>query len=101
MKNLLEEAVRSTYAELRSRQPDLCGCSQCAEDVLAMVLNNARARYTGGSLLGTALTSVDLQRDQTRAAIAVVVLDAMQRVALNPRHTPERSARGTGEEEST
>jgi hypothetical protein len=30
--------------------------------------------------------AVDLQKDQTRATIAVLVLDAMRRVASSPRH---------------
>ena len=33
-----------------------------------------------------ALIALDLQKDQTRAQLAVIVLDAIQRVAANPRH---------------
>jgi hypothetical protein len=34
--------------------------------------------------------TLDLQKDQTRATIAVHVFDAMRKVAANPRHgTPE------------
>jgi hypothetical protein len=44
------------------------------------------------------VTSVDLQRDQTRAELMVAVLDAMRRVANNPRHpvgdTKRRGAAG-------
>jgi len=86
MRNLLEGAVVALYDELRAQNPELCGCDNCRTDVIAFALNAARPRYSGGTDVGQALISVDLQRDQTRAALAVLVLDAMQRVAANPRH---------------
>ncbi|HSC33298.1 MAG TPA: late competence development ComFB family protein [Gemmatimonadaceae bacterium] len=86
MKNLLEGTVVALYDELRVQNPELCGCDNCRTDVIAFALNAAHPRYSGGTDVGQALISVDLQRDQTRAALAVIVLDAMQRVAANPRH---------------
>ena len=86
MRNLLEGTVVALYDELRAQNPELCGCDNCRTDVIAFALNAARPRYSGGTDVGQALISVDLQRDQTRAALAVLVLDAMQRVAANPRH---------------
>ncbi|HEX5177970.1 MAG TPA: late competence development ComFB family protein [Gemmatimonadaceae bacterium] len=86
MKNLLEGTVVALYDELRVQNPELCDCDNCRTDVIAFALNAARPRYSGGTDVGQALISVDLQRDQTRAALAVIVLDAMQRVAANPRH---------------
>lgn len=86
MKNLLEGTVVALYDELRGQNPEICGCENCRTDVIAFALNAARPRYSGGTDVGQALISVDLQRDQTRAALAVIVLDAMKRVAVNPRH---------------
>jgi hypothetical protein len=43
-----------------------------------------------------AVTSVDLQRDQTRAELMVAVLDAMRRVTNNPRHPAGGAKRGGG-----
>jgi len=86
MKNLLEGTVVALYDELRAQNPELCACDNCRTDVIAFALNAARPRYSGGTDVGQALISVDLQRDQTRAALAVIVLDAMRRVAANPRH---------------
>lgn len=91
MKNLLEGAVKEVYDELRSRGSPLggatfCACEHCEEDVMAFALNHLRPRYAGGTLEGVAVTSVDLQRDQTRAELMVAVLDAMRRVSNNPRH---------------
>lgn len=86
MRNALEDAVRAVYAELRERNPEFCACANCQDDVLTLALNNTRPRYTTGSALGSALTSLAMQRDQMRAELSVIVFDAMRRVAANPRH---------------
>jgi len=87
MQNQLEGTVSAILDELRQQNPAICGCANCRADVLAYALNAARPRYTGGTDIGRALTSVDLQRDQMRAALAVLVLDAVDRVSANPRHS--------------
>jgi competence protein ComFB len=99
MKNLLEGAVKEVYDELRTRgspsgMATFCGCEQCEEDVLAFALNHLRPRYAGGTREGVAVTSVDLQRDQTRAQLMVAVLEAMRRVSNNPRHPVGEAKRG-------
>ena len=90
MRNLIERALVEIYDEVRTTRPDACTCEMCRADVLAFALNSARPRYSGGTDLGEALIALDLQRDQTRAALAVIVLDAMRRVAASPRH-PQRA----------
>jgi competence protein ComFB len=94
MKNLLEGAVKEVYDELRARDAAFCRCQHCEDDVLSFALNHLRPRYAGGTLEGVAVTSVDLQRDQTRAQLMVAVLDAMRRVANNPRHPIGDAKRG-------
>ena len=94
MKNLLEGAVKEVYDELKNRDASFCGCAQCQDDVLAFALNHLRPRYAGGTREGVAVTSVDLQRDQTRAELMVAVLDAMRRVSNNPRHPAGDAKRG-------
>ncbi len=96
MKNLLEGAVKEVYDDLRARDAAFCGCEHCEDDVLAFALNHLRPRYAGGTREGVAVTSVDLQRDQTRAQLMVAVLDAMRRVANNPRHPIGDAKRGGG-----
>jgi hypothetical protein len=88
MKNLLEDTVVGIYQDLIARMPGACTCASCKEDALAYVLNKTRPRYSGGTDTGMALIALDLQKDQTRAQLAVIVLDAIQRVAANPRHPP-------------
>jgi late competence development protein ComFB len=89
MHNALEEAVRDAYEALRSTDPSFCGCSRCHEDVLTMVMNQAHPRYIVGDPLGSAVTRVALSRRQLRAELSVIVLDAMRRVAAEPRHPKE------------
>ncbi len=86
MRNLLEGTLTAIYEELRAKHPEMCACESCRADVLALALNTARPRYSGGTDIGQALIGLDLQRDQTRAELAVLVLDAMRRVSANPRH---------------
>jgi competence protein ComFB len=90
MKNLLEGTIASTYADVRAQNPEFCDCENCRTDVMAMALNAVRPRYGGGADVGHALMALDLQKDQTRATIAVLVLDAMRRVAASPRHIEPR-----------
>jgi competence protein ComFB len=89
MLNALEEAVRHAYDALRSTDPSFCGCSRCEEDVLTMAMNQAHPRYIVGDPLGSAVTRVALSRRQLRAELSVIVLDAMRRVAAEPRHPKE------------
>ena len=88
--------MKEVYDDLRSKDATFCGCQHCEEDVLAFALNHLRPRYAGGTREGVAVTSVDLQRDQTRAELMVAVLDAMRRVANNPRHPIGDAKRGGG-----
>ena len=84
MKNLLENALATAYADLRTANPQFCGCDRCAEDVMAYALNKMRPRYSGGGDLGVALANLDLQRGDARATIAVTLLEGMRRVGTNP-----------------
>jgi hypothetical protein len=95
MKNLVEEAVRDTHAELLRRNAGYCPCSQCADDVVTYVLNQLRPRYTN-TAKGWALANLELRSDQGRADLAVRVLEAMNRVAQSPRHPPLPGTRNSG-----
>ncbi|HEU4640931.1 MAG TPA: late competence development ComFB family protein [Gemmatimonadaceae bacterium] len=101
MKNLLEGTVRALHGELRAQNPQFCACEMCQADVEAYALNIARPRYSGGTAVGQALIALDLQRDQTRAELAVLVLDAMRRVAASPRHAARDSGPGSRESGGT
>jgi competence protein ComFB len=86
MINALEEVVRNTFRDLRERDAGYCRCQRCEDDVLTLAMNNARPRYVGDLPLGAAVTRVALSQDGAKAEIAVVILEAMRRVAQQPRH---------------
>jgi competence protein ComFB len=82
--NLVEEHVLAAYESLLSRFPDFCGCAVCRDDALVYTLNRVPARYVS-SLQGSVLTEVSLEKDQSRAAIDVVMMDSLHRIGLSPR----------------
>jgi competence protein ComFB len=92
MKNLIESVVREIHGELKVKHPEFCTCTQCADDVVALVLNHSQPRYATTDT-GTALANLDMWGDETRAELAVLVLDAMQRVAREPRHGASKTGR--------
>ena len=82
--NLVEEHVHAAYESLRPRYPDFCGCDICRDDALVYTLNRVAARYVS-SLQGSVLTEVNLEKDQSRAAIDVAMMDGLRKIALAPR----------------
>lgn len=90
MKNMLEKVVSEIFDELLRRDPEYCRCEQCRTDVLSKALNQALPKYSGGGAQGEALAGFELQQDATRAALTVLLLDAMRRVAASPRHSNPR-----------
>jgi len=95
MKSPLERVVREIHQSLIGRHPEYCSCSHCTDDVAALVMNQTRPRYTTTGL-GWAVENVDLDSDQTRAALSVLIFDAMRRVAQQPRHPVPESADAPG-----
>jgi competence protein ComFB len=82
--NLVEEHVHASYDSLRSRFPEFCGCDMCRDDALVYALNRVPARYVS-SLQGSVLTEVNLEKDQSRAAIDVAMMDGLRKISLSPR----------------
>lgn len=89
MTNLIEEALDEQHEMLRQKVAGYCGCVQCKDDVVTMALNQIRPRYTSGARKGSVITRAELQGDQAKAEIMVVMLDAMRKVAAAPRHLPK------------
>lgn len=82
--NLVEEHVTAAYDTLRGNFPEFCGCPICRDDVMVFTLNRVPARYVS-SRQGTVLTEVTLEKDQSRAAIDVVMMDGLRRISQSPR----------------
>ncbi|HYF40583.1 MAG TPA: late competence development ComFB family protein [Gemmatimonadales bacterium] len=84
IKNLVEDHVTSAYETLRPHFPAFCGCDLCREDVLTFALNRIPPRYVS-SREGSVVTEVNLEKEQSRAAIDVVVMEAMRKISVAPR----------------
>jgi hypothetical protein len=84
IKNLVEEHVFAAYERLRGHFPKFCGCPVCKGDVLVYTLNRVPARYVN-TLEGSVVTEFNLERDQSRAVIDVVLMEALQKVSVAPR----------------
>ncbi len=90
--NLAEEHVQASYESLLSRFPDFCGCDVCRDDAMVYALNRVPARYVS-TLQGSVITEVSLEKDQSRAAIDVAMMDGLRRISLSPRCGAKRGGR--------
>jgi competence protein ComFB len=84
IRNVTEEHVQTSYESLRPRYPDFCGCDVCRDDALVYTLNRVPARYVS-SLQGSVLTEVSLEKDQSRAAIDVAMMEGLRKISMAPR----------------
>ena len=84
IKNLVEDHVTSAYANLRPHFPAFCGCDLCREDVLTFALNRIPPRYVARRE-GSVVTEINLEKEQSRAAIEVVVMEALRKISVAPR----------------
>ena len=84
IKNLVEEHVFTAYDQLKRHFPEFCGCEICRGDVLVYTLNRVPARYVN-TLEGAVVTEFNLERDQSRAAIDVALMEGLRRVSVAPR----------------
>lgn len=91
IKNLAEEHVQSAYETLRPHFPAFCGCELCRDDVLTFALNRVPPRYVSRRE-GAVVTEINLEKEQSRAAIEVTVMEALRKISVAPRC---RSQEGT------
>ena len=84
IRNLVEEHVLASYESLRPRFPEFCGCEVCREDALVYALNRVPPRYVS-SRQGSVVTEVNLEKEQSRAAIDVAMMDGLRKISLAPR----------------
>jgi competence protein ComFB len=84
IRNLVEDHVTAAYETLRPHFPAFCGCDLCREDVLTFALNRIPPRYVSRRE-GSVVTEINLEKEQSRAAIEVVVMEALRKVSVAPR----------------
>jgi hypothetical protein len=80
----MEDHVQQAYDAMRTHFPDFCGCDVCRDDALVFTLNRVPARYVS-SRTGSVVTEINLEKEQSRAAIEVAMMEAMRKISLAPR----------------
>ncbi|MGE5559287.1 MAG: late competence development ComFB family protein [Bacillota bacterium] len=86
MKNYMEDIVADVYKEFLRRNPDYCPCRRCADDVMALALNNLKGKYAV-TPEGHIFAGVLRNDRQLRTDALVVILDVVKVVAQNPKHS--------------
>ncbi len=81
MEVMVEQAVNVELA----RRNEICSCERCKSDMIALALNMLPSRYVV-TLLGEAVTNVDLESSQWKADIMMAVYRAIEIVRGRPRH---------------
>ncbi len=76
--------MQREYGRLRPQLPKFCGCDTCRGDVLVYTLNRLSAHYVS-TRQGEVLTELNLETDQERAKLDVVLLEGFRKVGLAPR----------------
>lgn len=84
MKNVVEDVVKRVYDELLPSVEDPCGCALCREDVLVYALNRLQPHYVA-TLKGEVLSELEMNEDQSRADVAIAIMEGFQAVGNAPR----------------
>ena len=84
MTNVALEVVQREYQKLRPQLPRFCGCDTCRGDVLVYALNRLSPHYVS-TPQGEVLIELQLESDQEKAKLDVVLLEGFRKVGLAPR----------------
>jgi competence protein ComFB len=94
IRNLVEEHVAAAYEAMRPHFSEFCACDICRDDALVFTLNRTPPRYVS-SLQGSVVTEVNLEKEQSRAAIEVAMMEALRKISMAPRCGTKGKARAT------
>ncbi len=85
MRNVVEALVIREYERLLPTVTGACQCAVCREDVLVYALNRLVPHYVA-TPAGAVISSVEMEKVQGQADIAVALMDGFRVVASAPRH---------------
>lgn len=92
MRNVMEDVVKRMVNELKSSAPDPCGCDLCQEDVMVYALNRLQPHYVV-TLKGEVLSKLEMNADQSRADVAIAIMEGYEAVGASPRCGRWRAAK--------
>ena len=84
IRNVMEDHVVHAYEAMRPHFPDFCACDVCRDDALVFTLNRVPASYVA-TRTGSVVTEINLEKEQSRAAIEVAMMEALRKISLAPR----------------
>ncbi|MBC7105751.1 MAG: late competence development ComFB family protein [Firmicutes bacterium] len=89
LRNYTEVAVAEmlprVMEEYKRRNPDVCDCARCLEDIMAIALNRLPPRYVVTDA-GTIYTNVIFDQIGGRAEVTAAILHGIKIVSAHPRH---------------
>ena len=84
--NKMETAARHEVDSMLANNADMCDCSQCKLDIMALALNSLPPKYVV-TRMGNAVTNVNLVSSQWKADVTMAVCQASEMVRKHPRHS--------------
>jgi competence protein ComFB len=91
MRNITEEVVAREFERIQTTVESFCGCEQCRDDVMVYALNRLKPHYVT-SREGQVITNIELESEQERSEVSVVLMAGFRRVQGNPRHGRPRAS---------
>ena len=79
------ELLDSVLDQHKKTFPNICCCTRCREDVMAIALNNLPPHYVVTET-GKVLKQVSFERLGGKAQVITQILRALEIVSKNPRH---------------
>lgn len=85
-RNLMEDFVEQAIDECFEKEPNVCTCDRCRNNIAALALNQLKPVYVSTDK-GEVYSRISEELDsQLKADLALAVYTAIQKVAKNPRH---------------
>ena len=81
----MEDVVVEVYRDFIIRNPRFCSCDRCRIDTITLALTKLHGKYAA-SKEGEVLAKVSRDDRQVRTDALVVVMEAAETVANNPKH---------------
>ncbi|NHM28144.1 late competence development ComFB family protein [Desulfofundulus sp. TPOSR] len=82
---VVNDLLSPVLEEYARRNPEVCTCPRCREDVAALALNQLPPCYVT-SEKGVVLTRTALDRAPLKGQVVAAIVNAVRQVAASPRH---------------
>lgn len=83
--NVVEKLVWEHLDSVMAQKPDICRCTRCRADVVALALNHLKPRYAV-SPMGHAITRAEIMDQAFLVNVLVAIAQGVEQVYKNPHH---------------